>query len=148
ACFPESWPGLGGQTTASTITQSARRRAPPRAISHAQRARAEHRSRQYKPADSALIPIGPSAKPAVGNGERLANSVVTHRVECPPMPIQALFPTHIYSAPLQKGDWRKLNKQLLRECLQLQLDDEAGRKWSKKNYPGGYTSYHSAHRMQ
>lgn len=63
------------------------------------------------------------------------------------MPTQALFPTHIYSAPLQQRDWRKLNKQLLRECLQLQLDDAAGRKWSKKNYPGGYTSYHSAHRM-
>jgi uncharacterized protein (TIGR02466 family) len=64
------------------------------------------------------------------------------------MPTQALFPTYIYSAPLQQGDWRKLNKQLLRECVQLQVDDEAGRKWSKKNYPGGYTSYHSAHRMQ
>ena len=38
--------------------------------------------------------------------------------------------------------------ELLRECLQLQLDDEAGQTWSEKNYPGGYTSYHSAHRMQ
>ena len=64
------------------------------------------------------------------------------------MPIQSLFPTRIYTAQLQSGDWRKLNKQLLRECLQLQLDDEAGRRWSKSNYPGGYTSYHSAHRMQ
>ncbi|WP_116807430.1 TIGR02466 family protein [Steroidobacter cummioxidans] len=64
------------------------------------------------------------------------------------MPIQTLFPTYIYSAPLQRADWRKFNKQLLRECLQLQVDDEAGQKWSQKNYPGGYTSYHSAHRMQ
>lgn len=64
------------------------------------------------------------------------------------MPTRALFPTHIYSAKLQQGDWRRFNKQLLRECMQLQLDDEAGRRWSKGNYPGGYTSYHSAHRMQ
>lgn len=64
------------------------------------------------------------------------------------MPIQALFPTQIYSASLQQGDWRRFNKQLLRECVQLRIDDEAGRRWSKRNYPGGYTSYHSAHRMQ
>jgi uncharacterized protein (TIGR02466 family) len=63
-------------------------------------------------------------------------------------PIQSLFPTRIYTAQLQQADWRKLNQQLLRECLQLQMDDEAGRRWSKLNYPGGYTSYHSAHRMQ
>ena len=69
-------------------------------------------------------------------------------LESPPMPIQTLFPTQVYSASLQQGDWRRFNQQLLRECQQLQLDDEAGRRWSKKNYPGGYTSYHSAHRMQ
>jgi uncharacterized protein (TIGR02466 family) len=28
------------------------------------------------------------------------------------------------------------------------LDDAAGRRWSLKNYPGGYTSYGSAHRLQ
>ena len=64
------------------------------------------------------------------------------------MPIQALFPTLIYSAPLQRADGRKLNRQLLRECLQLREDDETGQRWSRKNYPGGYTSYHSAHRLQ
>jgi uncharacterized protein (TIGR02466 family) len=64
------------------------------------------------------------------------------------MPIQSLFPTRIYTAPLQRGDWRTLNKQLLRECQQLQVDDETGQRWSNANYPGGYTSYHSAHRMQ
>jgi uncharacterized protein (TIGR02466 family) len=63
------------------------------------------------------------------------------------MPIQTLFPTYIYAAPLQRGDWRKLNKQLLRECLQLQLDDEAGVRWSEKNYPGGYTSYASLNEL-
>jgi uncharacterized protein (TIGR02466 family) len=35
----------------------------------------------------------------------------------------------------------------LRECQQLRLDDDAGRRWSAKNYPGGYTSYNSASRM-
>lgn len=63
------------------------------------------------------------------------------------MPIQALFPTLIYSAPLQRADGRKLNRQLLRECLQLREDDESGQRWSRKNYPAGYTSYHSAHRL-
>ena len=64
------------------------------------------------------------------------------------MPIQSLFPTRIYTASLQQGEWRNWNKQLLRECMQLREDDEAGRRWSKNNYVGGYTSYHSAHRMQ
>lgn len=35
----------------------------------------------------------------------------------------------------------------MRECLQLQADDEAGRRWSRRSYPGGYTSYASANRM-
>jgi uncharacterized protein (TIGR02466 family) len=63
------------------------------------------------------------------------------------VPTQALFPTLLYSAPLQNSGWRRLNAQLLRECEQLRLDDAAGRKWSSKNYPGGYTSYNSANRM-
>ncbi len=63
------------------------------------------------------------------------------------MPARAFFPTLIYSARLRERGWRKLNDRLLRECLQLQRDDKAGRKWSVKNYPGGYTSYSSVHRM-
>lgn len=63
------------------------------------------------------------------------------------MPIQTLFPTFVYSARLQSGDWRRLNHRLLQECQQLELDDEAGRRWSAKNYPGGYTSYNSVSRM-
>lgn len=63
------------------------------------------------------------------------------------MSIRALFPTLIYYAPLQKGAWRDFNERLRRECLQLRIDDEAGRRWSAKNYPGGYTSYGSVHRM-
>ena len=62
------------------------------------------------------------------------------------MTTHSLFPTLVYSARLQRS-WRPLNERLLRECLQLREDDEAGRRWSKKNYPGGYTSYNSVSRM-
>jgi uncharacterized protein (TIGR02466 family) len=62
------------------------------------------------------------------------------------MAIHALFPTFVYSAPLQAST-RLLNTRLLRECRQLSLDDTSGRRWSAKNYPGGYTSYNSASRM-
>lgn len=58
-----------------------------------------------------------------------------------------LFPTRVYSARLTGAAGRKLNERLLRECRQLGVDDAAGRRWSAKSYPGGYTSYGSAHRM-
>jgi uncharacterized protein (TIGR02466 family) len=61
------------------------------------------------------------------------------------MPTQALFPTLVYTARLSH---RGLNERLLKECRQLRVDDEAGRRWSEQNYPGGYTSYASASRMQ
>ena len=64
------------------------------------------------------------------------------------MGIQVLFPTLLYSARLRAAGWRALNARLLRECRQLRRDDAAGRRWSARNYPGGYTSYGSAHRMQ
>jgi len=63
------------------------------------------------------------------------------------MPTQALFPTLVYSASVHSTDWSALNDKLRRECRQLRSDDAAGRRWSAKNYPGGYTSYGSASRM-
>jgi uncharacterized protein (TIGR02466 family) len=63
------------------------------------------------------------------------------------MPIATLFPTRIYSARLQSGVEDDLNPQLLRECRQLRRDDSPGLRWSAANYPGGYTSYCSAHKM-
>ena len=63
------------------------------------------------------------------------------------MTTRALFPTLIYSARVHPTDWRALNGRLRRECRQLRADDAAGRRWSAKNYPGGYTSYDSASRM-
>ena len=64
------------------------------------------------------------------------------------MSTQALFPTRVYQARLRSRGLRALNGRLLRECRQLRADDAAGRRWSARNYPGGYTSYASAHRMQ
>ena len=64
------------------------------------------------------------------------------------MSIHALFPTLVYAASLQRRDSGDFNDQLLKECRRLRLDDAAGRLWSKQNYPGGYTSYGSVHRLQ
>lgn len=66
------------------------------------------------------------------------------------MAVYKFFPTHVYSARLASASGaapRGLNGRLLRECRQLELDDLAGRRWSAKSYPGGYTSYASVHRM-
>ena len=64
------------------------------------------------------------------------------------MTLQKLFPTFVHVAPLQRSGVAAFNARLLRECLQLRLDDAAGRRWSQRNYPGGYTSYGSQCRMQ
>ena len=61
------------------------------------------------------------------------------------MTVQKFFPTFVYTARL--GGGAQLNRRLLRECQQLERDDDSGRRWSAKNYPGGYTSYNSASRM-
>jgi uncharacterized protein (TIGR02466 family) len=59
------------------------------------------------------------------------------------MPTRAWFPTLIYSEPLQKAGLARLNTDLADECRRLRDYDTAGRRWSEKNYPGGYTSYAS-----
>src|SRR3954463_9858586 len=63
------------------------------------------------------------------------------------MPIRAWFPTFIYSEPLQKSGLERLNVELADECHRLRDYDAAGRKWSAKNYPGGYTSYASMNEL-
>ena len=63
------------------------------------------------------------------------------------MPIRAWFPTFIYSEPLQKTGLTRLNHELAQECRQLRDFDAAGRRWSEKNYPGGYTSYASMNEL-
>jgi uncharacterized protein (TIGR02466 family) len=63
------------------------------------------------------------------------------------LPTHSFFPTRIHAATLPRGGAATLNAQLLRECRQLAHDDAAGRRWSRSNYPGGFTSYASAHHM-
>lgn len=63
------------------------------------------------------------------------------------MTTRQLFPTLLYKASLQKRGAREFNRQLQREIRQLQNDDAAGRRWSRHNYPGGFTSYASVNRL-
>ena len=64
------------------------------------------------------------------------------------MPVRAFFPTLIYSEALQKAGLDRLNAELADECRQLRDFDAAGRQWSARNYPGGYTSYASLNQLQ
>ena len=64
------------------------------------------------------------------------------------MTFMTLFATQLYTARLRGSHVLDLNRRLLHECRQLALDDASGRRWSTKNYPGGYTSYGSQSRMQ
>ena len=64
------------------------------------------------------------------------------------MPVRALFPTLIYSALLQGAGTMALNRELLKETRQIRAHDLAGRKWSVRRYPGGYTSYGSLCHLQ
>ncbi len=63
------------------------------------------------------------------------------------MPVRAWFPTLLYCEPLQKSGLTRLNAELVRECRDLRDYDAAGRRWSAKNYPGGYTSYASMNEL-
>ena len=63
------------------------------------------------------------------------------------MPLQQLFPTQVYAAPLQGRGAEAFNARLLHECAQYRADDRAGQAWSRERYPGGYTSYGSLNRM-
>lgn len=55
--------------------------------------------------------------------------------------IHTVFPSHIYRDKIAKS--AHLNRELKREIGILSQIDEAGRRWSKKNYIGGYSSYAS-----
>ncbi len=58
-------------------------------------------------------------------------------------PLRAWFPTLVYCTPLQNTGLARFNAELATECRQLRDFDTDGRRWSEKNYPGGYTSYAS-----
>lgn len=59
------------------------------------------------------------------------------------MSIKAWFPTFIYYEQLTARAGQKMNRELLKESYQIRDFDKAGRAWSDRNYPGGYTSYGS-----
>jgi uncharacterized protein (TIGR02466 family) len=63
------------------------------------------------------------------------------------MPTRAWFSTCIYHEPLQATGLTKFNAELTDECRNLRDYDQAGRRWSDKNYPGGYTSYASLNQL-
>ena len=64
------------------------------------------------------------------------------------MPVRSLFPTLIYTARLQGAGTAALNRELLKEIRQIREPDVAGRRWSTRKYPGGYTSYGSLCHLQ
>ena len=61
------------------------------------------------------------------------------------MGIGAFFPTLIYHRAL--GGTGRFSRTLADECQALAASDAAGRRWSAKNYLGGYTSYGSHDRL-
>lgn len=61
--------------------------------------------------------------------------------------IQGWFPTFLYTERLLRNGGAAFNHDLLKECRQLREFDDAGRTWSRKNYPGGYTSYGSMDKL-
>lgn len=61
----------------------------------------------------------------------------------------SLFPSLVYQNNLKfKGiSVQRKNSELVEEILKIREIDEAGQKWSKKNYVGGYTSYASVNQL-
>ncbi|HVU16539.1 MAG TPA: TIGR02466 family protein [Candidatus Didemnitutus sp.] len=57
------------------------------------------------------------------------------------MPARSWFATPIYSAPLIGRGLEAFNADLADECRRIRAYDTAGRRWSARHYPGGYTSY-------
>lgn len=64
-----------------------------------------------------------------------------------PMSVRSWFPTLIYNAPLLRTAGARFNAELLDECRLIRDNDPEGRRWSKTNYPGGYTSYGSLDKL-
>lgn len=58
------------------------------------------------------------------------------------MSILQFFPTQVYQRKIIRSE-SSLHQNLLKECYKISEIDNAGQKWSQKNYPGGFTSYGS-----
>jgi uncharacterized protein (TIGR02466 family) len=63
------------------------------------------------------------------------------------MPTRAWFPTLVHHEALQARGLERFNAELADECRRIRDYDAAGRRWSERNYPGGYTSYASLNRL-
>lgn len=63
------------------------------------------------------------------------------------MSVRSWFPTLIYCEPLQGAGLERFNAELADECRRLRDYDAHGRRWSLRNYPGGYTSYASMNEL-
>lgn len=59
---------------------------------------------------------------------------------------QHLFATQVYSAPLG-GGMAALNRDVLQATEKLRVADVNGQRWSKSNYPGGFTTYGSLDKL-
>ena len=57
------------------------------------------------------------------------------------------FSTLIHAEPLQAKGLRAFNAELLDDCYRIRDADDAGQRWSTRNYPLGYTSYGSLDRL-
>jgi uncharacterized protein (TIGR02466 family) len=63
------------------------------------------------------------------------------------MATRALFPTLIYQRSIKWRGWQSFSRSLADECQAIAASDAAGRRWSARNYLGGYTSYGSLDRL-
>jgi uncharacterized protein (TIGR02466 family) len=63
------------------------------------------------------------------------------------MSTQLWFSTRVYRQLLARSNNSRFNAELLKETYQLRDNDLVGQKWSRKSYPGGYTSYSSMSRL-
>ncbi|HVW20120.1 MAG TPA: TIGR02466 family protein [Opitutaceae bacterium] len=61
--------------------------------------------------------------------------------------VRAWFPTFVYRAPLRRAGGARFAAGLAEECRRLRDFDAAGRRWSRRHYPGGYTSYASMNEL-
>ncbi|MCW5558651.1 MAG: hypothetical protein KIT22_12575 [Verrucomicrobiae bacterium] len=62
-------------------------------------------------------------------------------------PLETWFATTIYHRDLRGQGGAAFRRELLQECRQVREFDADGRRWSRRNYPGGYTSYGSLDRL-
>ena len=72
---------------------------------------------------------------------------VTGMADTRAMVTRVLFPTLVFQRSLKGPGWPRFNRDLGDECQALAASDQAGLRWSAKDYIGGYTSYGSLDRL-